>query len=143
MPKVSYSIMGLQDFQVTFEDYCRVCPTQLQRYCHFGKDKPFFIELGCKDITASRDAMKYEQMQKIQKNTEAGVELDFDQIKVSKAQIISGLWQKFVKDTEVKIRCISKDIDPLLTAQRAQDWWADFRKVMQEIIAECKKISSV
>ncbi|MHA1732141.1 MAG: hypothetical protein ACTSU5_09360 [Promethearchaeota archaeon] len=143
MPKATYSIMGLQEFQITFEDYCRVCPTQLQRYCPYGKDKPFFVEMGCKDITAARDAHKYEQMQKLQKKTAAGEDIDFDKIKVTNTQIISGLWQKLVKGNEKKIRCISKDIDPLLSAQRAQDWWADFRKAVQDIMKECVKISAV
>ncbi|GAB4310673.1 MAG: hypothetical protein Kow0069_10970 [Promethearchaeota archaeon] len=145
LPTARLSITGLQEFAITFEDYCSECPTKLQRYCPHGKDKPLVVHVECKEVIAARDAQKYEQMRKMQKKATAGTSLDFDSIKVSESQIISHLWhEKIKKPAEGRqIRCMGKEIDPIEAAQRGQDWWQDFRVAIKQVIAECRKISNL
>lgn len=142
MPKVSYSIIGLSEFEVTFEDYCRTCPSKLQRYCTHGKSKPLTIKIDCKDIRAALEKQKYAKMQKLQKDTAAGEALDLDSISISKNQVISQLYQDNIKSDAENIRCISKHVDSFEAADRAREFWDEFRRNISDIMVECEKIGS-
>ena len=48
MGKLSLSIAGLQEFVITFEEYCVPCP--YQRNCKYNKNKPFTVTVECRDL---------------------------------------------------------------------------------------------
>jgi len=133
---LSFSRSGGNEFLITFEDYCRLCPI---RGCHYTKDKPLEVKVECKELTYAREALSYAKMQKLQAKQDAS---DLTEItaKASSTQVYSKLWNDKVKQNPNRIKCLqSKDVDPLIVGQRAQDWWKEFRKVMAQIDKECKK----
>jgi len=133
---LSFSLSGVNEYLVSFEDYCRLCPI---RGCHYNKEKPLSVKVECKDLTYAREALTYVKLQKMQAAQE-GSDLTEVIAKVSSTQVYSKIWTEKVKKNPNRIKClIAKDIDPLIVGQRAQDWWKDFRKVMAQIDKECKK----
>jgi hypothetical protein len=142
MGKIHYNITGLQEFVLTFEDYCVPCP--YHRNCKFGKDKPFQLTVDCKDITNALEYRKGKEMEKLAKKNP---DMDWDtrekKAKVTRQQIYSELWNDKVKakKDELGIYCLdSKRLDSMITSQRSEEWWADFREVMKKIDEECSKI---
>ncbi len=140
MGKLSYNIVGLQEFIISFEEYCVTC--EFQAKCKYGKAAPFNINLDCKEITVALDHKKAEAMEKLGKKHP---DWDWDKreqkAKVSKAQIFSKLWNDKVKSLKDEIFCLnSRKLDSMLTSQRGEEWWSDFREVMSEIDKECSKI---
>ncbi len=132
---LSFSLSGVNEYIITFEDFCRMCSI---RGCAFNKEKPFHIKVECKELTYAREALLYDSIRKAQAKQDPG---DTSEVggKVSSTQVNTKLWNEKEKKNPARIKCISKDFDPLITAQRAQDWWKEFRSVMTKIDKECKK----
>lgn len=142
MGKLTYNITGLQEFVVTFAEYCVPCP--YQRHCKHNKDKPFQVTIDCKDFTTALEFRKSKEMEKLAKQHP---DWDWDtrekKAKVTRPQIYSEIWNEKVKKPakEGVIYCVdSKKIDSMLTSQRSEEWWAEFRDVMKKLDEECAKI---
>ena len=61
--------------------------------------------------------------------------------KVTKSQIYSKLWEDKVKALKEEILCLdSRKTDSMLTSQRGEEWWSEFRATMTKIHEECDKI---
>ena len=141
MGRLSYNIIGLEEFVISFQDYCVSC--EWQRRCRYGKAEPFQIHIGCKELTAALDFKKAKAMEKIGNKHP---DWDWDQreakSKVSKVQIFSKLWNDKVKNHKEESYCLdSRRLDSMLTSQRGEEWWSDFREIMSIIEKECSKIS--
>ena len=140
MGKLSFNITGLQEFVITFQEYCQVCPYTKQ--CKFGKESPFTITIDCKEIIAALDFLKSKEMDKLaKKNPDWDWDTREKKAKVTRAQIYAKLWDDKVKKRKDEIACIdSRKLDSMLTSQRGEEWWSDFRETMSEIDKECSKI---
>ena len=142
MPKVlNYSIVGLQDYTISFESYCSTC--DIQKHCSFGKEKPFSIAINCGDLNRAKEKIKFEQLQKLQKKADVSVSYEelLKKVKINLTGIFSEIWKEKVKSHE-NIRCLdSQKIDPMLVAQTGQDWWGDFNATIKVINQECEKIT--
>ena len=140
MGKLRYNITGMQDFTITFEDYC--VPCEYQSKCKFSKNEPFQVLIDCKEITIAREDKKNEHMTQIaKKNPDWDWETREKKAKVSNTQVFSVLWAEKIKKKKEEILCIdSRRMDSMLTSQRGEIWWSDFRSVMEEIRKECSKI---
>ena len=141
MGRLSYNIIGLEEFAISFQDYCVSC--EWQRRCRYGKAEPFQIHISCKELTAALDFKKAKAMEKIGNQHP---DWDWDQreakAKVSKVQIFSKLWTDKVKKHKEESFCLdSRRLDSMLTSQRGEEWWSDFREIMTIIENECSKIS--
>ena len=141
MGRLSYNIIGLEEFVISFQDYCVSC--EWQRRCRYGKAEPFQIHIGCKELTAALDFKKAKAMEKIGNKHP---DWDWDQreakSKVSKVQIFSKLWNDKVKNHKEESYCLdSRRLDSMLTSQRGEEWWSEFREIMTTIEKECSKIS--
>lgn len=138
---LNYSIIGLQEYSVSFEKYCTNC--EIQQYCEFGQENPFTIEISCKDINTAKENIKYEELKKMQ-DTETIISSYkdvVDTIKINVQTIFSQIWKKLIKDRKEVIRCLNaKKVDPILVTQQGQDWWQDFNLTMKLIYKECEKI---
>ena len=141
MPKIlNYSIVGLQDYTISFESYCSTC--EIQKHCFFGKEKPFSIEINCGDLNRAKEKLKFDQLQKLQKTADVSVSYEelLKEVKINLSGIFSEIWKDKVKSRE-EIRCLdSRKIDPMLVAQTGQDWWGDFNATIKVINQECEKI---
>ena len=141
MGRLTYNIIGLEEFAISFQDYCVSC--EWQRRCRYGKTEPFQIHVSCKELTAALDFKKAKAMDKVgQKHPD----WDWDQreakAKVSKVQIFSKLWTDKVKKHKEESFCLdSRRLDSMLTSQRGEEWWSDFREIMSIIEKECSRIS--
>ncbi len=141
MGRLSYNIIGLEEFVISFQDYCVSC--EWQRRCRYGKAEPFQVHISCKELIAALDFKKAIAMEKVgNKNPD----WDWDQreakAKVSKVQIFSKLWNDKVKKHKEESYCLdSRRLDSMLTSQRGEEWWSDFREIMSIIEKECSKIS--
>ena len=142
MPKVlNYSIIGLEDYSISFESYCSIC--QIQKYCKYGGEQPFSIVINCGDLNRAKEKVKFDQLQKLQKTEDVSVTYEelVKKVKINIQNIFSQIWKEKVKSDD-GIRCLnSKKIEPLLVAQQGQDWWADFNATMKVINTECEKIA--
>ena len=139
--KLIYSVIGLQDFIISFEKYCDPC--EIQQHCKYGKNNPFSIQINCNDINSSKEKIKYEQLKKLQKTEDVTVSYDelIKKIKINLQTIFSEIWKNKIKNQKEEMRCLdSKKVDSILVAQQGQDWWQDFNKVMIKINEECEKI---
>jgi len=154
MGRLSYNIIGLEEFAISFQDYCVSC--EWQRRCRYGKAEPFQIHVSCKELTAALDFKKAKAMDKVgqkhpdwdwdQKVGQKHPDWDWDQreakAKVTKVQIFSKLWTDKVKKHKEESFCLdSRRLDSMLTAQRGEEWWSDFRETMSIIEKECSRIS--
>ena len=62
--------------------------------------------------------------------------------KVTKAQVYSLIWTDKVKNHKEELLCIDgRRTDSMLTSQRGEEWWSDFREIVTKIDGECSKIS--
>ena len=141
MGKLRYNISGLEEFVITFEDYCVPCP--IQKHCRYGKTTPFQISLECKDLLTAFEKKKNEEMDKLgRKNPDWDWDMREKKAKVTKAQVYSLIWNDKVKNHKEELLCIdSRRTDSMLTAQRGEEWWTDFRDLITKIDTECSKIS--
>ena len=142
MPKVlNYSIVGLQDYIISFESYCSIC--EIQKHCKYGKDNPFSIEINCGDLNRAKETIKYEQLQKLQKTEDVNITYEelIKKVKINLSGIFSQIWKEKIKAFKEEIRCLdSRKIDPMIVTQQGQDWWADFNATIKVINSECEKI---
>jgi len=143
LPKVlNFSIIGLEDYTISFESYCSIC--DIQKFCKWGKEDPFSIKISCSDLNRAKEKVKFEQLQKLQKTEDVSVSYEelIKKVKVYLQNIISQIWKGKIKAHKEEIRCLnSRKIDPMLVAQQGQDWWQDFNMTMKVINSECEKIS--
>ena len=143
LPKVlNFSIIGLEDYTISFESYCSIC--DIQKFCKWGKEDPFSIKISCSDLNRAKEKVKFEQLQKLQKTEDVSVSYEelIKKVKVNLQNIISQIWKGKIKAHKEEIRCLnSRKIDPMLVAQQGQDWWQDFNMTMKVINSECEKIS--
>lgn len=140
MSKLKMTVAGLQEFNVSFEDYC--VPCQWQRNCKYNKNKPFNVVVECKDLTNASEFLKNKEMEKLaKKNPSWDWETRAKNAKVTKAQIYASIWDEKVKKIKDELVCMnSKRVDSMLVSQRSNDWWTDFREIMKKIDEECSKI---
>ncbi|MFX1241691.1 MAG: hypothetical protein ACFFA7_10630 [Promethearchaeota archaeon] len=143
MPKIlNYSIVGLEDYTISFESYCSLC--EIQKYCKFGKDEPFSIKISCSDLNRAKEKVKFDQLQRLQKTEDVSVPYEelIKMVKINLQNIISQIWKGKIKAQKEEIRCLdSRKIDPMLVSQQGQDWWQDFNATMKVINEECEKIT--
>ncbi|MFX1303306.1 MAG: hypothetical protein ACFE9X_08110 [Promethearchaeota archaeon] len=143
MPKtLNYSIIGLEDYIISFESYCSLC--DIQKYCKWGKEEPFSIKISCSDINRAKERVKFTQLQRLQKTEDVSVPYEelIKKVKINLQNIISQIWKGKIKAQKEEIRCLdSRKRDPMLVAQQGQDWWQDFNITMKVINSECEKIS--
>jgi len=142
MPKVlNYSIVGLEDYTMSFESYCSPC--EIQKYCKYGKDNPYTVQINCNDLNQAKEKVKFEQLQKLQKKEDVSVTYEelIKKVKINIQNIFSQIWKEKVKNQKEEIRCLdSRKRDPMLVAQQGQDWWGNFNSTMKVINQECEKI---
>ena len=139
--KLNYSIIGLQDYVISFETYCRTC--DIQQHCKFGKANPFSIKVSCNDINHAKEKMKYEQLKKLQKKEDLSSSYEelIKKVKINIQGIFSEIWKRKIKMEKEEIRCLnSRKVDPILVTHQGQDWWQDFNLTIKEINHECEKI---
>ena len=138
---LNYSIIGLQDFSISFESYCRQC--EIQRHCKYGKEDPFTVNVNCNDLNKAKEKVKLEQLQKLQKKEDVSVSYEelLKKVKINKQSIFSAIWKEKIKTLKEEIRCLdSRKVDSMLVGQQGQDWWSNFNSTMKAINAECEKI---
>lgn len=142
MPKVlNYSIVGLEDYTISFESYCSPC--EIQKHCKYGKDNPHTIQINCNDLNQAKEKIKFDQLQKLQKKEDISVTYEelIKKVKINIQNIFSQLWKEKIKAFKEEIRCLdSRKRDLMLVAQQGQDWWRDFNSTMKVINQECEKI---
>ncbi|MFX1522672.1 MAG: hypothetical protein ACFFCC_04105 [Promethearchaeota archaeon] len=143
MPKtLNYSIIGLEDYTISFEIYCSLC--EIQKFCKWGKDEPFSIKISCGDLNRAKEKVKFEQLQKLQKSEDVSVSYEelIKKVKINLQGIFSEIWRTKIKTHKDEIRCLdSRKLDPMLVAQQGQDWWQDFNATLKVINDECEKIT--
>ena len=142
MPKIlNFSIVGLEDYTISFENYCSIC--EIQKFCKWGKDDPFSIKISCSDLNRAKEKVKFEQLQSLQKTEDVSVSYEelIKKVKINLQNIFSEIWKAKIKAHKEEIRCLdSRKRDPMLVTQQGQDWWQDFNTTMKVINAECEKI---
>ncbi len=142
MPKVlNYSIVGLEDYTISFDSYCSPC--EIQKHCKYGKDNPLAIQINCNDLNQAKEKIKFDQLQKLQKKEDVSVTYEelIKKVKINIQNIFSQLWKEKIKALKEEIRCLdSRKRDPMLVAQQGQDWWGNFNSTMKVINQECEKI---
>ena len=142
MPKVlNYSIVGLEDYTISFESYCSPC--EIQKHCKYGKDNPYTVQINCNDLNQAKEKIKFDQLQKLQKKEDVSVTYEelIKKVKINLPNIFSQLWKEKIKAYKEEIRCLdSRKRDPMLVAQQGQDWWGNFNSTMKVINQECEKI---
>lgn len=143
MPKtLNYSIIGLEDYTISFEIYCSLC--EIQKFCKWGIEDPFSIKISCGGLKRAKEKVKFEQLQKLQKTEDVSVPYEelIKKVKINLQSIFSEIWKAKIKGHKEEIRCLdSRKVDPMLVAQQGQDWWQDFNTTLKVIIDECEKIS--
>lgn len=138
---LNYSIIGLEDYLISFESYCSPC--DIQKFCTYGKSEPFTITINCGDLNRAKEKVKFEQLQKLQKKEDVSVTYEelIKKVKINVQNIFSQIWKDKVKSHKEEIRCLDTNkVDSLLVTQQGQDWWQDFNATMKEINRECEKI---
>ena len=142
MPNVlNYSIIGLENYSISFQSYCRHC--EIQKHCKYGKDNPFTIEINCTDLNQAKEKIKFTQLQQLQKTEDVSVSYEelVKKVKINLQNIFSQIWKDKIKTQKEEIRCLdSHKWDPMLVAQQGQDWWQDFNATIKKINDECEKI---
>ncbi|MHA2394584.1 MAG: hypothetical protein ACXAEX_21860 [Promethearchaeota archaeon] len=143
MPRIlNYSIVGLEDYTIGFDNYCSLC--EIQKFCKWGKDEPFSVNIGCGDLNRAKEKVKFEQLQRLQKTEDVSVSYEelIKKVRINLQGIFSEIWKEKIKAIKEEIRCLdSRKRDPMLVAQQGQDWWQDFNITMKVINKECEKIS--
>ncbi len=141
MATLKYSITGLSQYTISFEEICNECDL---KGCEYDKKNPFQIIIDCKDLTHAKEKRRYEQLQKLQK--EADIDETYEQIakkvKINLQEIFSEIWKAKIKAHKEELKCLdSRRTDTILVSQFSQQLWTTFAKVMREINKECEKIS--
>jgi len=142
MTELIYSIVGLSEFSISFENWC--VPCKIQNRCRYGKSNQLNLKIDCSGLLNSFENEKRQQLKKLQKiaDIEDDYETILSRVKINTSQIFSGIWKIKIKDHKEEILCLnSHRTDPMLTGQRGGEWWSEFRRVMKKIYEECKKIS--
>jgi hypothetical protein len=143
MPKtLNYSIIGLEDYTISFEIYCSLC--EIQKFCKWGKEAAFSVDISCGDLNRAKEKVKFEQLQKLQKTEDVSVSYEelIKKVKINLQGIFSEIWKTKIKAHKEEIRCLdSRKVDPILVAQQGQDWWQDFNITLKVINDECEKIT--
>ncbi|MBY9002923.1 MAG: hypothetical protein KGD73_03030 [Candidatus Lokiarchaeota archaeon] len=143
MPRIlEYSIIGLEDYLISFESFCSSC--DIQKYCKFGKENPFTISINCGDLSRAKEKIKFDQLQKLQKAVDVSVTYEelIKKVKINLQNIFSQIWKDKIKAHKEEIRCLdSRKVDPMLVGQQGQDWWHAFNTTIKEVNTECEKIS--
>ena len=143
MPKnLNFSIIGLEDYTISFEIYCSLC--EIQKYCKWGKEDPYSVKISCGDLNRAKEKVKFEQLQKLQKTEDVSVPYEelIKKVKINLQGIFSEIWKVKIKTHKEEIRCLdSRKVDPMLVAQQGQDWWQDFSTTLKVINDECEKIT--
>ncbi|GAG92293.1 unnamed protein product [marine sediment metagenome] len=142
LPKIlNYSIIGLEDYLISFESYCSPC--EIQKFCKYGRAEPFTIAINCSDLNRAKEKIKFDQLQKLQKKEDVSVTYEelVKKVKINVQNIFSQIWKDKVKARKEEIRCLnSKKVDSMLVSQQGQDWWQDFNITIKIINRECEKI---
>ena len=139
--KLEYSIVGLQEFNISFDKYC--VPCEIQSKCKFGKKNPFMVKIDCKELNQAKEKIKYEKLKKLQKSEPISSSYNdlIKKVKINMQSIFSKIWKEKVKALKEEIRCLdSRKTDPMLVSQQGQDWWSDFLSTMKQVNEECEKI---
>ncbi len=137
MPKLQYSLTGLSEFTVSFEQYCTPCPWR--NHCKFGKDKPLELQLSCKDLKYIAEELQFQYVSKVQK--EGGDIQKASTKKIPAATILSEVWQKQIKGRKEEIYCINTNfLDLIIVSNRSKEWWMEFARVGKLVMEECAKI---
>lgn len=139
MGKLTYSLSGLSEFIVNFEEWCVPCP--YQKNCKWNKSKPFTVLIDCKDLTNAFEFLKNKEMEKLgKKNPNMDWEERAKKAKVGRPSVYSEIWNDKVKKIKDDLVCMnSKKIDSMLTSKNMNEWWTEFREVMKKIDEECQK----
>ncbi|MHA1729194.1 MAG: hypothetical protein ACTSWY_10745 [Promethearchaeota archaeon] len=141
MSELIYSIIGLSEFNISFENWC--VPCKFQGRCRYGKKEPLALRIDCNDLLKSFENERRKQIKKEQKKADINDDYEkiLSRVKVNNLQIFSGVWKMKIKNHKEDILCLnSKKTDSMVTSQRGGEWWQEFTKVMREIYIECKKI---
>lgn len=136
MPKLTYALTGLSEYSVSFENYCTPCPWRA--HCKFGREKPFEVEVSCRDLKYIEEELRFQEVTKVQK---AGGDIEKAAAKkIPAAKILSEVWQKKIKARKDEIYCINTNfLDLILVSNRSKEWWTEFAKTGKDIMAECAK----
>jgi len=138
---LNYSVIGLEDYLISFEIYCS--PYGIQKFCKYGKAEPFTITINCGDLNRAKEKIKFDQLLKLQKKEDVSVTYEelLKKVKINVQNIFSQIWKEKVKAQKEEIRCLdSRKIDSMLVSQQGQDWWQNFNSTIKEINRECEKI---
>ncbi|HME55494.1 MAG TPA: hypothetical protein VKM55_25035 [Candidatus Lokiarchaeia archaeon] len=137
MPKITYSLTGMSEFTVSFENYCTPCPWR--KNCKFGKTTPFEILVSCKELRYIAEELQFQNVSKVQRD--GGDIQKATAKKVPASSILSEVWKKKVKSRKDEIYCMNTTfLDLILVSNRSQEWWAEFSRVGKLIMEECAKI---
>ncbi|MHA1680031.1 MAG: hypothetical protein ACTSUE_03420 [Promethearchaeota archaeon] len=135
--KLQYSITGLSEFSISFEEFCMPC--QYQARCKFGRETPLELEVSCKELKLIDDDLKFTYVSEIQRKG-GDMEKAYDK-KMPSSKILSKLWKQKVKSRNDEIYCLNTNyLDLILVSNRSKDWWKEFSRVGKEIIKECSRI---
>jgi hypothetical protein len=137
MAKLTYSLTGLSEFTISFEQWCQPCPWR--KNCKFGKVTPFEINVSCKELKYKAEELQFQHVSKVQK--EGGDIQKATAKKVPAATILSEIWKEKVKSRKEEIYCVNTNfLDMILVSNRSQEWWAEFSRVGKLIMEECARI---
>lgn len=139
---LNYSIVGLQDYSISFNSYCAAC--EIQKNCKYGREIPFTIMINCTDLNRAKEKIKFEQLTKLQKKADVSTSYEdlIKKVKINLQGIFSSIWKEKIKSLKEEIRCLdSRKIDPILVSQQAQDWWKSYHATIKVINQECEKIA--
>ncbi len=143
IPRVlNYSIIGLQEYSISFESYCVTC--EIQKSCKFGKNNVFTITINCTDLNRAKEKIKFDQLQKLQKSEAVNISYEdlIKKVKINLSGIFSEIWKEKIKAFKEEIKCLdSRKRDSMLVSQQGQDWWQDFNMTMKVINDLCEKIA--
>ncbi len=142
MPNLlNYSIVGLEDYTISFESYCSLC--EIQKHCKYGRENPFTIQISCNDLNQAKEKIKFNALQKLQKKEDVSVTYEelVKKVKINVQNLFSQIWKEKVKAQKEELRCLdSQKLDSMLVAQQGQDWWQDFSQTIKLINKGCEKI---
>ena len=107
MTELIYSIVGLSEFSISFENWC--VPCKIQNRCRYGKNNQFNLKIDCSDLLNSFESEKRRQLKKLQKT--ADIDDDYEtilsRVKINTSQIFSGIWKIKIKDHKEEILCLN------------------------------------
>ncbi|MHA1371803.1 MAG: hypothetical protein ACTSWN_14280 [Promethearchaeota archaeon] len=135
--KLSYSITGLSEYTVSFENYCISCKWASK--CKFGKDKPLEVKISCKELKYIEEDLQFKYVSKIQK--EGGDIEKAAKKKIPASKILSQVWKEKLKNRKDEIFCLNtKYLDLIIVSNRSKEWWSEFSKIGKMIMKECQEL---